>query len=281
MYNLTYEDFLAIREEAFHPEKENPYAVTFSVMEQMFPGYLYARRSSFPCEEDLEDCLSAAEMRIIERIRRYYFERETMEKTPESLQRWMFAVLKNCHYTALRQSEAGRGMLQKMQQKAAADWGMTYADGKRKIGESEEIGGDGGFEALCRQEREEEQKTLLSRCFAEIFHSKSDLQIILAWLGVGALMLTEEMPKKDAIALLADKDPTMESLFFLLKSRLSRLPWLGLEEADWRALEVRLEGIREKRFSDFTTDSVRSYISKSVNKRNGRLAQNHTCEFEF
>ncbi len=281
MYDITYEDFVAIREEVFRPEGENPYAVTFEVMEKMFPGYLYTRRSSFPCEEDLEDCLSAAEMRIIERIRRYYFERDDMEKSPESLQRWMFTVLKNCHYTALRQSEAGRGMLQKMQQKAAADWGMTYADGQINVGKSEEIGGDGGFEALYRQETEGEQKALLSRCFAEIFHSKSDLQIILAWLGVGALMLVDEMPKKDAIALIAEADPTMEGLFFLLKSRLSRLPWLGLTEADWSEMEARLDGIGEKKFSDFTADSVKNYISKSVNKRNGRLAQNHTYEFEF
>ncbi len=283
MYDLTYEDFCRIREEAFHPEGESPYAVTFEVMEKMFPGFLYARRSTFPCEEDLEDCLSAAEIRIIERIRRYYFEREDMEKTPETLQRWMFAVLKNCHYTALRQTEGGRGMLQKMQQKAAVEMGMTYADGKINVGESEEIGTDGGFAEIYRRETEEEQKALLAQCFSEIFRCKSDLQIILAWLTVGALMLVDEMPKKDAIALISDADPTMEQVFALLRRRLSTLEWMGLTEEDWDVLARRTDEIKNKRFSDFTNQSVRSYISKSINKRNGRLAETHapTRDFEF
>lgn len=294
MYNITREDFLNIKAEAFDPTPdENAYAVTFAVMERLFPGYLYARRNSFPCEEDLEDCLITAEMRIIERIRRYYFERQDMDQSPETLQRWMFVVLKNCHYTVLRQSEAGREILRRMEQKISAEMGMTYtAEGRLNLDRGEEGPlTDGGFDALYRREEFAAMRDLLSQCFAEIFNGRSDLQIILAWLTVGALMLCRDMKKKDAIALIADANPTMKELFALLKKLLQQLPWVKLTEDDWAALSRRLDDLHrdttpvgQMRFSDFTAQSPREYISKSINKRNDALSARHAdagAEFEF
>ena len=294
MYNLTQEDFLKIKAEAYDPDPgEEAFAHTFRVMEEMFPGYLYARRSSFPCAEDLEDCLVTAQIRIIERIRRYYFDREDMAQTPESLQRWMFVVLKNCHYSVLRQSSAGREVLQRLQQKTAAETGMTYgAEGRLNVeGADSEPGGDGGFDALYRKEETAGMRELLSCCFSEILTGKSDVQIVLAWLTVGALMLCRDMKKKDAIALIADTDPTMEQLFHLLRRMMSRLPWIGLQESDWDRLEQRLQEekrdgvpVGQLKFGDFTDQSPREYISKSINKRNSSLSSRHAdqgAEFDF
>ncbi len=294
MYDLTYEDFLKIKAEALDPDPgQDAYATAFAVMEKMFPGYLYARRSSFPSEEDLEDCLSAAEIRIAERLRRYYFDREDMEKTPESLQRWMFAVLKNCHYTALRQSEAGREILRKMEQKASSELGLTYtAEGRVTVdGDTLDPRSDGGFDAIYRKEEEAGMRQLLTRCFSEILTGKNDVQIVLAWLTVGALMLCREMKKKDAIALIADADPTMGELFCLLRQLLGQLPWMELTDDDWERLSLRLKAPDEKgnplselRFSDFTNQSAREYISKSINKRNHRLSARYAgacAEFDF
>lgn len=284
MYDITQEDFLKIRREAFHPQTEEAYAATFEVMERMFPGYLYARRASFPCEEDLEDCLMTAQIRIIERLRRYYFEREDMEQSPESLQRWMFTVLKNCHYTVLRQTEGGRAVLQRMEQKAAAELGMTYtAEGRMKLNPEEEGGiTDGGFDALYKKEDTRDRRRLLKICFDEILNSKSDVQIVLAWLTVSTLMLVRDIRKKEAIAAIADADPTMDELFRMLLRLLGQLPWMDMEAEDFKPLLTRLRGLTQDgrsvgslRFGDFTGQSPREYISKSINKRNDALTARH------
>lgn len=291
MYNLTQEDFLQIQAEAMDPDPgENAYATTFAVMERIFPGYLYARRSSFPCEEDLEDCLTTAEIRIVERLRRYYFEREDMQKSPESLQRWMFTVLKNCHYTVLRQSEAGREMLRRVERQASSELGLTYtAEGRLHTDTTDGTATcDGGFDALFRKEALAGQRDLITACFREILTGRSDVQIILAWLTVGTMMLTMEIKKKDAIAKIADADPTMEELFRLLRTLLSRLPWIRLTPEDWEKLLEGLDRtgkdghpIRELRFGDFTAQSTREYISKSINKRNDALSLRHGEEAEY
>lgn len=288
MYDITQEDFNLIREEALHPTPdENAYAVTFAVMERMFPGYLYARRATFPCEEDLEDCLMTAQIRIVERIQRYYFEREDMVKSPESLQRWMFTVLKNCHYTVLRQSEAGREILRRIEQKIKADMGITYSSEGRPTpgsGESDAVS-DGGFDALFQREDTLDRRQLLQTCFTEILKGRSDLQIILAWLSVSALMLVKDIKKKDAIALIADADPTMEQLFRTLLRLLSALPWLDMDSNAFAPLAARLNDLGEDgrkigtlRFGDFTSQSPREYISKSINKRNDALSSRHREE---
>ena len=285
MYDITPQDFLLIREEALHPTPdEGAYAVTFSVMEQMFPGYLYARRASFPCEEDLEDCLMTAQIRIVERIRRYYFEREDMEQTPESLQRWMFTVLKNCHYTQLRQSEAGQNLLQRMELQARSDMGLTAsAEGKLNADPIGTEGScDGGFDALFRREEIKDRRQLLQTCFAEILNGRSEVQILLAWLSVSALMLVKDMKKKDAIARIAEADPTMEQLFRFLIKLLAELPWLELSPRDLEPLVHRLNTCTEDgrslgalRFGDFTAQTPKEYISKTINKRNDALSSRH------
>ena len=287
MYQITQEDFLQIRAEAL---EENPeaaaFTVTFEVMERMFPPYLYARRGSFPCKEDLEDCLMTAEMRIAQRLRRYYFERADMEQTPESLQRWMFAVLKNCHYTVLRQSEAGREVLNRLQQQTARDLGVTYTgDGQMILDE----GNDGGFDDLFRREETAQMRDLLSRCFTETAQGKNDVQILLAWMTVGALMLCRDMKKKDAIALISDADPTMRELLSLLRRLLSQLDWLTLTDRDWTVIGERLDrmhadgrSVGDLKFGDFTGQSTREYISKSINKRNDAFRRSASdLEFEF
>ena len=279
MYNLTQEDFLRIREEAFSASPDNCYQRTFEVMQQMFPGYLYARRSSFPCEEDVEDCLSGAQIQIVERIRRKYFEREDMEKTPESLQKWMFAVLKNYYFSLLRKSARGREFLQQLQEKAEGEYGVVHTADGGKILTHEPVT-DGGFGRLIREEEEKERQAHLNRCFDEILSGRSAVQIVLAWLSVGVLVLYRNLPKKDAIALITDGDPTMGELFTTTKMLLRGVDWLNLTEEDWQRLESRLDRrgkdgrpLRELRFGDFTTESPREYVSKSVSKRNERLSE--------
>lgn len=279
MYNLTQEDFLRIREEAFSVSPDNCYQRTFEVMQLMFPGYLYARRSSFPCEEDADDCLSGAQIQIVERIRRKYFEREDMEKSPESLQKWMFAVLKNYYFSLLRKSTRGRDFLQQLQEKAEDEYGVVHtADGGKML--TDEPATDGGFGRLIRAEEEKERQEHLNRCFDEILSGRSAVQIVLAWLAVGVLVLYRNVPNKDAIALITDGDPTMGELFTTTKMLLRGVPWMNLTEEDWQRLESRLDRtgddgrpVRELRFGDFTTESPREYVSKSINKRNKHLTE--------
>jgi len=281
MYDITQADFLLIRAEAFDPNPgEDAFSVTFDVTEKMFPGYLYARRSSFPDEEDIKDCLITAQMQIIKTLRRYFFEREDMEQTPKALQSWMFTVLKNCHYTVLRKNEAGRKILQKLSEKAAADMGLTHtAEGRLNVdGAAGDPTSDGGFSAFYGEEERRDQRKLLTQCFSEILTGRSDVQIILAWLSVRVRMFLFNTPQKDAIALLEAADPTMRDLLCQLVSAMSRLPWTGLTQEDFLPLAQKLNRKREDgrtvgdlRFGDFTTQSVREYISKSINKRDDAL----------
>lgn len=282
MYNITWEDLALIAEEAAHPQdSEEAYRTVFFVMEQLFPPYLYARANTFENEQDLQDCLMTAEIRIIERIQRCYFEREDMEKTPESLQRWLFTVLKNCYYSELRRTSDGRKALQKMIGETSSEMGLTY-DGEGHItnldGVQESASAEDGFDAIFRKEELNSARDRLRWCFAQIFDSRSDLQIVLAWLTVGALVLCRDMKKKDAIARLAECDPTMGEVFLLLKGLLSELDWMPLTEEDWSGLAARLESVTrdgfpfsQLRFGAFTKQTVKEYISKSINKRNEAL----------
>lgn len=288
MYDISQQDFLLIRQEALFPTPdETAYAETFRVMEQMFPGYLYARRASFPCEEDLEDCLMTAQIRIVERIRRYYFEREDMVQSPESLQRWMFTVLKNCHYTQLRQSEAGQHILQRMEDQARAQMGLSATAEGTLILDGDCADGlcDGGFDALFRREQAEDHRRLLQTCFSEILHGRSEIQIILGWLSVSALMLVKDMKKKDAIAYIAEANPTMEQLFRFLIRLLAALPQMEFCPEDLEPLVLRLREITQEgrrvgdlRFTDFTAQTPKEYLSKFINKRNDALSARYGGE---
>lgn len=281
MYDITQTDFLKIREEAFDPAPGgNAFSVTFDVTEKMFPGYLYARRSSFPNEADIQDCLITAQMQIIKTLRRYFFEREDMEQTPNALQSWMFTVLKNCHFTILRKNETGRKILQKLEEKAESELGITRTgEGRLSLDGAEgDPVYDGGFHILYEEAELEERRQLVTQCFTEILTGRSDVQIILAWLSVRVRMLLCNTSQKDAIARLEQQDPTMKDLLLQLITAMGRLPWTGITKEDFLPLAEKLNRTREDgrrvadlKFGDFTTQSVREYISKSINKRDDTL----------
>lgn len=281
MYDITQTDFRLIREEAFDPAPGgNAFAVTFDVTEKMFPGYLYARRNTFPCEEDIRDCLITAQMQIIKTLRRYFFEREDMEQTPKALQSWMFTVLKNCHFTVLRKNETGRKILQKLEETAETELGITRTgEGRLSLDGTEgDPVYDGGFHTVYEAAELEEQRQLLTQCFTEILTGRSDVQIILAWLSVRVRMLLTNSSQKDAIARLEQQDPTMKDLLLQLVSAMGTLPWTGITKEDFLPLAEKLNRTREDgrrvgdlKFGDFTTQSVREYISKSINKRDDTL----------
>lgn len=292
MYRITQDDFCRIRQEAAFPDGEGEaYAVTFSVMEQIFPPFLYARRSTFACAEDLEDCLSAAEMRVIERIQRRYFEREDMEKDPESLQKWMITVLKNVYFSSLRRTVTGRETVQRMIDRTAAEWGTAQTgDGAWDFSTlpADSPALDGGFADLYREETRGEMRCVLRRCFEEIFDSRAEPQIVLAWLTVSAMILHRDMKKKDAITLLAQIDPTMGDLFGILYRMMKELDWLELRDEDFNGLKQKLDALRrdgkklaDMRFGDFTDQSAKAYISKSIHKRNDSLRRAGSDDFDF
>ena len=132
-------------------------------------------------------------------------------------------------------------------------------------------------------------RDLLTRCFTETAQGKNDVQILLAWMTVGALMLCRDMKKKDAIALISDADPTMRELLSLLRRLLSQLDWLTLSDRDWTVIGERLDrmhadgrSVGDLKFGDFTGQSTREYISKSINKRNDAFRRSASdLEFEF
>lgn len=136
--------------------------------------------------------------------------------------------------------------------------------------------------ASDRIEKRLESEYLISKSFELVFDLKNSPHIILTWLAVSLLLVTEDLERHEAIKLAHQKfdDATLYDMFCFIERSIEELGWLKVDARLLEKQKSRLEVINEEngfligesRYSDFYMNKGALYsMSDWVNRIDSQI----------
>jgi len=207
------------------------------------------------------------------------------EKGAVALTRWIYRVTANClkdyWASAKRQSEGRLALLSAILQQNGIPADLDE-DGLRLAGwrVTEDAPREHGLYASATglEDGQDAVKDRVAAAFETILKTRAELHVVLAWLAVNLLIYIQEVPRHEAVEQVAGSDCTLTQWMQCILLQTQQIDWLRLEPAAFYPLAQRLEEtgpggklLGDCRFSDFTSENVRTFLSKAISKRNANL----------
>lgn len=206
------------------------------------------------------------------------------EKGAVALTRWIYRVTANClkdyWVSAKRQSEGHLALLSAILQQNGIPADLDE-DGLRLASwhVTEEIPDQHSLYAVTGlDDGQDAVRDRIAAAFETILNTRAELHVVLAWLAVNLLIYMQEMPRHEAVEQVAESDRTLTDWMQCILLQTQQIDWLRLEPRAFYQLAQRLEEVGPGgkllgncRFSDFTSENVRTFLSKVISKRNANL----------
>ncbi len=280
-FYISVEEYGQITAEIYHSGGAK-YDTLLTVSRRIIIGLIRHYCQTTVLADEWEDVLQEALVDIYTGCERsYFYGNQDREKSPEALRKWILTVARNAFRSCIKDSrertrrerETAAQMLEKMGIEATiTDEGLVKVTPKAEP-EMLDISG----KAVWEQEEQQMSRERLLKVFHTMLEMSSGIQIVLMWLCVYLIMYENGGEQHRAIDWIAQQDSrkTLADWLFYVVHIFESYDWIDISPKEYQILSECLEkewkpGVKyaRMRFSDFTKEDVKTYISKSLNKRN-------------
>lgn len=280
-FYISNEEYGQITAEIYHSGGAR-YDTLLMVSRRIIIGLIRYYCQSTSLADEWEDVLQEALVDIYTGCERsYFYGNQDREKSPEALRRWILTVARNAFRSCIKYSRdrtrREREMAAQMLEKIGIEATVTE-DGLVKVtpkAEPEKL--DISGKPLWEQEEQQMSRDKLLKVFHTMLEMSSGIQIVLMWLCVYLIMYENGGEQHRAIDSIARQDSrkTLADWLFYVVHIFESYDWIDISPKEYQVLSECLEkewkpGVKyaKMHFSDFTKEDVKTYISKSLNKRN-------------
>lgn len=278
---ISNEEYEQITAEIYHSGGAR-YDTLLTVSRRIIIGLIRYYCQPTSLADEWEDVLQEALVDIYTGCEQsYFYGNQDREKSPEGLRKWILTVVRNTFLSCLKNSkgrsrrerETAAHLLEKMGIEATVtDEGLVKV-APRVEPEQLDLSG----KPIWEQEKNQMNRERLLNVFHSMLQMSSGVQIVLMWLCVYLIMYENGGEQHQAIDWIAKQDrrKTLADWLFYVVHIFESYDWIDISPKEYQVLSECLEkewkpGIKYARmhFGDFTKEDVKSYISKSLNKRN-------------
>lgn len=213
-----------------------------------------------------EDVMQEIQIRVIKKCENYFFKpiNGKTDKTCEEFKAWCIKVAKNYFITYC--------VKQKNRKEVELDLSINVEEEQFFIEDS----------TLVKQERTDERRRDLQKCFVVVLDLKSKPHIVLTWLSVSLFMIDYDVSKIESTHLLVKKfsELTLAEMFNIVIGLIEKIEWLQIEIKQIEKQRQKLETldnmtgkkIGDMKYSDFYMNKgPEMSISDWINRVNSQI----------
>lgn len=280
-FYISSEEYGQIVAEIYHADGAR-YDSLLQVSRRIIVGLVRHYCHNTSLADEWEDVLQEALVDIYTGCEQsYFYGNQDLEKSPEALRKWILTVSRNAFLSCLNNSQGRsrreRETIAHILKKNGIEATVTD-EGLVKVAprvEPEKL--DLSGKPMWEQDKNQMNRERLLNVFHTMLQMSSGVQIVLMWLCVYLIMYENGGEQHQAIDWIAKQDSrkTLADWLFYVVHIFESYDWIDISPKEYQVLSECLEkeytpGVKYARmhFSDFTKEDVKSYISKSLNKRN-------------